>query len=59
MSVCVRVCLFAPSGGVFQPTCDTFLESGRSQKLNGTMEFPPKNLKSWNPGILESWNETN
>ena len=36
--------------------CDTFLESGRSQKLNGTMESPPKNLESWNPGILESWN---
>ena len=39
--------------------CDTFLESGRSQKLNGTMESPPKNLESWNPGILESWNGTN
>ena len=40
--------------------CDTFLESGRAQKLKGTMKYPHKNLESWNLGKeqidLSIWN---
>ena len=32
---------------------DTFLESGRSKELKGTMESP---LGIWNLGIIKSWN---
>ena len=36
--------------------CETFLESGRSYKLTGTMKSP---LTIWNLGNLVSWNGTN